>query len=278
MEGNSMGQGRGETALRVMSFNIRTATANDGRFAWPRRKHLVIERIRAFDPDLLGLQECMEGEQAGYIQEQLPDYVFLGVRRGGDDAHGREMAPLLWRRDAFDALDSGFYWLSHTPEKPGSRLWGARFPRTVTWARLRPFAGADKSLVMFNTHFDHLPWASARAANILVRLIDGLAQGGPAILTGDFNARSGSAAHKILTGIAEPGGPELAAHALYDAHADLPAEMGTFHSYGRIRRPFTIDWVLTSPHFTLLNSAVDTYHEDGLYPSDHYPLTATLRL
>jgi endonuclease/exonuclease/phosphatase family metal-dependent hydrolase len=268
----------GGLTLRVMSFNIRTATANDGRFSWPQRKHLVIERIRAFDPDLLGLQECMEGEQAGFIQEQLPDYVFLATRRGDDTPRGREMAPLLWRRDAFARLDSGFYWLSRTPEKPGSRLWGARFPRTVTWARLQPAGQGEKTLVMFNTHFDHLPWSSARAAHILLSLIDGVAGGGPAILTGDFNARTGSAAYKILTGIAAPGGPELAASALYDAHADLPAAMGTFHSYGRIRRPFTIDWVLTSPHFELLNSDVDTTHRDGLYPSDHYPLTATLRL
>ena len=46
--------------LRVMSFNIRTVTARDYRHAWNLRKHLVVERVRAFDPDLLGLQVRLE--------------------------------------------------------------------------------------------------------------------------------------------------------------------------------------------------------------------------
>ncbi|MCG2786090.1 MAG: endonuclease/exonuclease/phosphatase family protein [Anaerolineae bacterium] len=44
--------------LKVMTFNIRYGTATDGDNPWTRRKNLVIERIRSFDPDLLGLQEC----------------------------------------------------------------------------------------------------------------------------------------------------------------------------------------------------------------------------
>ena len=115
MEDNSL-------LFRVMSFNIRTITARDYRHAWDLRKHLVIERVRAYDPDFLGIQECQEGEQESFIRQALPDYEFIGVRRGGDNRVGREMAPLLYRREAFELLDSGTFWLSKTPQDPGSKL------------------------------------------------------------------------------------------------------------------------------------------------------------
>jgi hypothetical protein len=44
---------------------------------------LVVARIRALDPDLIGLQECREDEQAAYLRAALPDYEFVGVPRGG---------------------------------------------------------------------------------------------------------------------------------------------------------------------------------------------------
>ena len=39
--------------LRVMSFNIRYGTANDGDNNWTLRRDFLVETIRAFDPDLL---------------------------------------------------------------------------------------------------------------------------------------------------------------------------------------------------------------------------------
>ena len=42
-------------AVRVMSFNIRYGTANDGANSWPFRRDLVFGVIRADRPDLLGV-------------------------------------------------------------------------------------------------------------------------------------------------------------------------------------------------------------------------------
>src|SRR5687767_10019712 len=44
--------------LRVMSFNIRYGTAKDGEDRWEKRKALLLKTIRAFDPDVLGVQEA----------------------------------------------------------------------------------------------------------------------------------------------------------------------------------------------------------------------------
>ena len=42
--------------LRVMTFNLRVRTILDGPNIWDCRRELVVQRVRAFDPDLLGTQ------------------------------------------------------------------------------------------------------------------------------------------------------------------------------------------------------------------------------
>ena len=108
--------------MKVMSFNVRYGTAQDGENSWPYRQQLVIDRIRAFEPDVLGLQECRDDAQADYIKNQLQGYCFIGVRRGGDGETALEMAPVLFKESTFEAVDSGHFWLSKTPNVPGSIL------------------------------------------------------------------------------------------------------------------------------------------------------------
>lgn len=272
-----------QNELRVMSFNIRTETARDIRYAWMLRKHLVTERIREFDPDLLGLQECQDGEQAEFIRAQFPDYRFLAVHRGDDTRNGREMAPLLYREGAFDLLDFGHFWISKTPDEPASKLFGAIFPRTVSWAQLCPRQYEGDSFYFFNTHFDYIPLVLSSSATILRERILAISGDAPVVLAGDFNTRRGGAAYRILTApyseqeTAVPQ-PTLV---LNDTGAATRSEgdedgPGTLHKFGLISRPLIIDWILASQHFQVLESAVDDYSDNGLYPSDHYPVTAVL--
>jgi endonuclease/exonuclease/phosphatase family metal-dependent hydrolase len=46
-------------ALRVMSFNVRYGTADEGESAWPKRRALLFDTIAAFAPELLGTQEVL---------------------------------------------------------------------------------------------------------------------------------------------------------------------------------------------------------------------------
>jgi endonuclease/exonuclease/phosphatase family metal-dependent hydrolase len=79
--------------IRVMSFNIRYGLANDGDNHWHNRKELALDRIRAFAPDLLGLQECRDDHQAEFVRANLPDHHFYGIHRGGPGDTALEMAP-----------------------------------------------------------------------------------------------------------------------------------------------------------------------------------------
>src|SRR5262245_56662328 len=89
----------GASDLRVMSFNIRYGTANDGDNDWEHRKDFLIETIAAVNPDLLGTQETL-GFQRDYLARRLQDYEVLGA--GRDDGREKgEMAALYYRRSRF---------------------------------------------------------------------------------------------------------------------------------------------------------------------------------
>ena len=124
----------GPMELRVMSFNIRYGTAKDGDNSWANRGPLVKQVIRDFNPDLLGGQEVMDF-QGKALREVLPGYGFIGVGRA-DGKQGGELCPVMYKRDRFEVLDSGTFWLSETPEGVGSKSWDSSLPRIATWARL----------------------------------------------------------------------------------------------------------------------------------------------
>ena len=255
--------------IKVMSFNIRYGLADDGENHWNNRRSLALARIHAFAPDLLGLQECRDDAQADFIRGGLPDYHFLGIHREGPGDTALEMAPLLFRRSAFSLLDTGYFWLSETPEIPGSRSWDSAYSRTVTWARLA-CRSTGTELTYVNTHFDYEPAAIDGDAQCLRQWLDQLGPRTPLIVTGDFNADKDSSAYRLLTG--ERG--------LIDAFRQVPLgeeqDEATFHAFGRPEEMAPIDWILVSDHFHVLDARIDRTQAGNLFPSDHYPITAVL--
>jgi endonuclease/exonuclease/phosphatase family metal-dependent hydrolase len=254
--------------IKVMSFNIRYGLANDGENHWNNRKSLALARIHAFGPDLLGLQECRDDAQADFVRANLPDYHFLGFHRQGPGDTALEMAPLLFRRAVFELLDTGCFWLSETPEVPGSKSWASVYPRTVSWARLAWLATGAK-LTYVNTHFDYEPTAIDGDARCLRQWIDQMRRETPLIVTGDFNADKDSNAYRILT---DDG---LLIDAFRQVHPN-EKDVATFHAFGREEEMASIDWILVSDHFRVLDAQIDHAHEGNLFPSDHYPVTAVL--
>ena len=254
--------------IKVMSFNIRYGRANDGDNHWQKRKSLALVRIEAFAPDLLGLQECRDDEQADFIRAGLSDFHFFGVHREGPGDTALEMAPLLFRRKSFRLLDSGCFWLSETPKTPGSMSWGSAYPRTASWARLSCM-DTGHEVMYVNTHFDYEPEAINGNARCLRQWVEQLDSQLPLIITGDFNCGKHSDAFGILTG----------GKILFDAFGQLrspEADEPTFHAFGRPEQMMSLDWILISRHFKVLAAMIDRTHQGNLYPSDHYPITAVL--
>ena len=254
--------------LRVMSCNLRYGLAADGDNRWERRRHLALARIRAFAPDLLGLQECRDDDQAACIRAGLADCQMLGVHRLGPGDTALEMAPVVFRSGRFDLVAAGWCWLSETPEVPGSHSWDAAFPRTLTWVRLG-CRQSGRELVFANTHFDYQPAALVGNARTLRHWLDDTVGERPLILTGDFNAGKDSPAYHLLT---DDGRLRDAYATVHPANPDAP----TFHGFGQAAPPTAIDWILVSPHFRVLDAWIDRTRQGELYPSDHYPLAAVV--
>ena len=104
-----------ENSVRVMSFNIRYGTANDGENRWDLRKDFVVDTIKAFDPDLLGTQETLLFQRQ-YLEAKLDGYEAWGVGRE-DGNHAGEQTTLFYKKARFERLDAGHFWLSESPDE-----------------------------------------------------------------------------------------------------------------------------------------------------------------
>ena len=255
--------------LKLMTFNIRYGLADDEINKWDNRKQLVIDRIKYTDPDLIGMQECRDDFQADFIKDNLHEYTFYGVRRAGGSDTAFEMAPIIYKKSAFQLIQKGCFWLSKTPDIPGSISWESTFPRTATWVQLM-HQESGRELVFLNTHFDYEPSAIDASARLLREWIMQRSEKHPIIVTGDFNTDKNSFAYRQLT--TEAG--------LFDAYRLINPNNeneGTFHGFGQAGELAPIDWILASDSFEVVSAEIDRYHKGDLYPSDHYPVHTKLR-
>jgi endonuclease/exonuclease/phosphatase family metal-dependent hydrolase len=259
--------------LTVMSYNIRTAVAQPGH-EWADRAPLVSQVIARNGPDLLGLQE-VRGNQLSDLLPDLTEYDWFGQGRDGGTAG--EYGPVFFRRSRFERLDAGDFWLSGTPDAPGSNTWPSLHARFVTWVRLRERQTGDE-LVFANTHLDHeaTPHGDDVRTKSAELIADRFAEvDTPILLTGDFNTPRGSAAHVAFE---RAGFVDL-------SPAAEGTDVGTFHGYGP-QRPGNarIDWVLgrsgaPGPHANL--EPIDTLVDDQpptSEASDHFPVVIRAQL
>lgn len=263
--------------LRVMSFNVRVRTVLDilGN-NWALRRGLLVETIRDFNPDLLGVQECL-AVQGDYLRKELPGYGFIGAGRD-DGRRDGEMCGVFYKTEKFQKLDAGHFWLSDSPKEPGSRSWGSAFPRMATWVKLRPRHGGD-DFYFFNTHLDSVSGnARKEQSKLLRRKIDQIAGHAPVLLTGDFNTDEGTTPYHVLTG--GTGRTGRVGGRLVDTFlvaGPMRGGEGTRHGYRGSRSGDRIDWILASRQFQPISAAIDHSRRGGRYPSDHFPVTAVLR-
>jgi len=262
--------------LKVMSFNIRYGTANDGPNHWNKRKQLVVEAITVANPDLLGVQEALEF-QTVFLKEHLPDYEFFGRGRQSKPNQG-EFCGMFYRRDRFEFVSGNHFWLSETPDQPGSKSWDSSLPRMVSWIRLKDKQSAGREFIYANTHFDHRGSEARNESASLIRkrLINKLVDT-PILLCGDFNTRPMDGNYIHLTAGVFPGDRRM--HDTFvTLQKDLAPDTSTMSAWNGRRKGNRIDWILHSPEFITLNASINYYNHEGRYPSDHYPVEAVVKL
>ena len=274
-------------AIRVGSYNIRLSGSPQRRAdagtpnMWDLRKTDLVELVKKLDLDAFGLQEVCP-DQAAYLRDNLPEFEFVGEHREADRKSG-EASPVFYRKSRFEAEKYGTFWLSETPDIPGLKGWGAACPRVCSYLVLRD-KSTGKRFCFANTHTDHIS-AEAREKGMLliIERMKDFGAGSPIVFTGDHNCRHSDA-------------PAVAVRKLLKDARDAsetpdPGPMNTFQGFGKFKDgpvdkngkkydDYRIDYIYVSDGVRVLDFATHGDMRPGtdLYPSDHFPVTATLEL
>lgn len=263
--------------VRVMSYNIRYATAPDGENAWDKRKAFLFETIQKSDPDLLGTQETLAVQRDALAAAFKGHTAFAAGRDDGKDKG--EMAALYFRIDRFERLDGGHFWLGTTPDTPGSKGWDAALPRIATWVVLKDRTAPNaKPIYFLNTHFDHRGQKSRHeSAKQIRKSLDAVRERYRIVVTGDFNAGEGSEPYKALFG-AEGETPSAVVDTLRVIQPKRQDDEGTFSSFRAANvKGDRIDWIGCSRDWEVKSATIDRTAREGRTPSDHFAVTAVLK-
>lgn len=254
-----------QSHLKVISYNIRYTgePETDGDNHWNWRRAASINMVREERPAVMGVQEAL-AEQLQFLDENLPEYGYVGVGRDDGKSAGEHMA-IFYLKEAVELQDWGTFWLSETPDSP-SMGWDAVCYRTCTWALMRDKA-TGRDFAMMNTHLDHRgEVAREESLKLIVSKIKELIpEGTPLMLTGDFNSTTDSEIFVPLKS------------ALKDARevATQTDPRATFNGWGRGNS--VIDHIFCRKVEVDRFSVLCDKNYGAPYISDHYPVAAEVR-
>ena len=250
--------------IKVMSYNVRLGSGEDGTNSWQFRAPMTIEMLEDQNPDIFGIQEALE-YQVLFIKE-FTDYSYVGVGRDDGKKKGEHMA-IFWKKKTMKLLKWGTFWLSETPSTP-SKGWDAACYRTATWALMKD-KRTGKKFYFVNTHLDHVGKEARRngLALIVERISEINPDGLPMVLTGDFNVRPDNPVLKDLDSRMKCT-RKIAAKT--DSH-------NTFNGWGKASKDMVIDYIYISGFSACSEYQTVTKKYSGrTFVSDHYPIISRL--
>ena len=255
-------QAQESEGLKVMSYNIRLGSAQDGTNSWALRYTATGKMLEDQKPDVFGVQEALE-YQVRYIEEMC-GYESVGVGRENGKKEGEHMS-IFWNKKTVSMLKWGTFWLSDTPEKP-SKGWDAECFRTATWALMKD-KKTGKKFYFVNTHLDHKGTEAQK--NGLKLIVDRIAEinpdGLPMVLTGDFNIEPKNPALKDLDARMQSA----------RNIAEKTDDHATYNGWGKSST--MIDYIYVSGFSSCPEyQTVTKRYEDRKFVSDHYPIFARL--
>lgn len=248
-----------------MTYNLRAAGGRSPH-PWTKRRPLVRALLERERPTVLCTQEG-RFRQLRELRADLDGYDWIHLGRGGGSRG--ESTAILWDERRLAPLEYDHLWVSRRPDTVGSRSWGSRTVRMITWVHFEDLeTGRDYYVV--NNHLDHRSERARRnGARLNAEIVSRFRS--PVIVAGDFNCPPASPAHRTLTRIGLADAWDAAEERL------TPASWGTFNGWRRtpLEGGPRIDWILVRG-FEVHRAGVNTRAENGLPPSDHWPVQALL--
>ncbi len=294
--------------LRVGTYNIRVSSADTATTnAWRYRRKDVANLVRKLDLDVVGFQE-VRSNQLDFLHKAFPKYAVSGYWQNGAGQKVATSNPVFFRKERFDLLKEGVFWLSETPDVPNSKSWNTKNIRCCVWVVLADTA-AGTTQCFANVHTDHISaLAREKGMELLLNRLDEIAPKGAAvILVGDHNCRENTKPAKLAASKMQnafyatktpPKGPwrtftgwrwvEHETPATEAMKVDVAIRNATkatpegerredgipvFLKYGA-----RIDYIYVSEGVKVLDceTHADVRSDGHFYPSDHFPVTAVI--
>lgn len=256
--------------LQALSFNIRYDSGDTGHNGWATRAPKVASIFAKYDVDFGGLQEVLH-HQLDWLEENLPAYHFVGVGRD-DGVEAGEYAPIFFRKDMFELIETDTIWLSETPTEAGSKGWDAALPRIATFATLR-HKPSGVVMLLGSAHYDH---RGTQARQNSGKVIQDYITAQRAtydmplrVLVGDFNDIPNSSTTNAIE----------RQNCLFDSRRMADNNIGpnsTWNGFRSIEAYRRIDYIFTNPALPVASHIIDDKRIKGGYPSDHLPVITVM--
>lgn len=243
--------------MKIVTYNLRWDAPEDGVHRFSNRKEEVMARIKEEMPDVIAFQE-MRADMQMWMEPRMAEYFFVGHGRDAD--FNGESIPIAFRKDKFKMRAFECFWISPTPEIPGSRY--AEQGRSLRICNVLTLYSVEekKSFRIYNVHLDH---ASAVARSKGIQLVVDYAkmmnekENLPTVILGDLNAFPEWDDLNPIT-----KNPDYT-----DVTKDIPV---TFHGF--FVAADKIDYIFMSKQWNSKECYIWENREDRPCLSDHYPV------
>lgn len=241
--------------LNVISFNIRNADDENGHSIAERAPRLSTV-TSSYDADVIGFQEYVPKWDSFIEKYYFDKYdMFLKYRAETDF----EACPIFWKKDRFECVKTGYFWLSDTPEIE-SRGWDELYNcyRICVFVILKE-KSSGKAFTFINTHFGFGDKGQVDSAKLIYEYSKKISNY-PTFIVGDFNMTPTSAGYKEMVKYFSDVNALTANDLTTTYHDYKPDEITDAH----------IDFCFIDEKIKPISQKLMCETFDGKFPSDHY--------
>lgn len=266
---------------KILCCNIRVALASDeaAGMGWSQRKDTCIRIIKNHQPDIICLQEVLRVQNED-MKKAFSGYFSFGFEGpemdfDKNEYHGIAKNPIFFSEKRYEMLSAGGFWLSETPLVAGSKSWNTNRARQVNWVRLKDRnTGVDFRVL--NVHLDHKSQeARVKQTQMVLEEANQYLTDYPQIFAGDFNA---SAKNEVHAHIRSAGWQDTYAAIHGNVEPGYTVHLFKGDKYEKKDKGKKIDFIYSKGGIATLNAEILRDNIKGIYPSDHYFISAEVEI
>jgi endonuclease/exonuclease/phosphatase family metal-dependent hydrolase len=250
------------------TYNLRQINNHDGENSWANRKEYLKDLVRFHEFDIFGTQEGFFAQLNDLCE--IEGLAYTGHGRD-DGKEAGEHSAIFYKKNRFELLNSGDFWLRETPDQPGKGWDATCCNRICSWGKFRD-KETSRVFFFFCVHFDHQGVVARKeSGKLMVARIREIAGNNPVICVGDYNSTPETEQIKTMKTL------------LKDTHdvSETPSygPEGTFENFNyNSQMNDRIDYIFVSDPIKVLKYGVLTDSYNQHFPSDHLPVMVKLMI